>query len=361
MPNAKTIAFVSQGLNLQGTTVALYDYAVGAEAILGYRPIILINETGNHDLRVMDAFQRRFAVFGFGDISGVDRIAEREKADLAYFIKAGTPDGWVTRTIPSAVHAVFATWPRDAHGDSYAYISEWLATRCTGGRAPYVPHIVHVDDARGDLRTELGIPRDALTLGCHGGIDSFDVPCARLALEAALERRSDLWFVGLNLRPFLHHDRAKFLPGTHDRARKRAFIETCDAMLHARHRGETFGLAVAEFSICNRPVLTYGGVRERAHIHMLGDAALVYRNERELADMLLNLDRSEIAMRNWDRYSRNYGFAPVMRKFADVFIENPVDLLKIRQAWPQPESWMPSDLIRYARGIHRAIRGKAPW
>lgn len=35
-----------------------------------------------------------------------------------------------------------------------------------------------------------------------------------------------------------------------------AFIRTCDAMLHARMSGETFGLAIAEFSAHNRPVLT---------------------------------------------------------------------------------------------------------
>lgn len=37
-----------------------------------------------------------------------------------------------------------------------------------------------------------------------------------------------------------------YLPMTLDEERKSAFIRTCDAMLHARRSGETFGLAIAE-------------------------------------------------------------------------------------------------------------------
>ena len=44
------------------------------------------------------------------------------------------------------------------------------------------------------------------------------------------------------------------LPPTADVARLHAFIRSCDAMLHGRTGGETFGLACAEFSAFNRPV-----------------------------------------------------------------------------------------------------------
>lgn len=36
---------------------------------------------------------------------------------------------------------------------------------------------------------------------------------------------------------------------------KTTFINTCDAMLWARHDGETFGLAIGEFSSKNKPVI----------------------------------------------------------------------------------------------------------
>ena len=56
------------------------------------------------------------------------------------------------------------------------------------------------------------------------------------------------------------------------------FFATCDAMLHAREEGETFGMAVAEFSLRNKPVITYNGSGQydNAHVRMLGSKALLY-------------------------------------------------------------------------------------
>jgi hypothetical protein len=360
MASAKTIAFVARGIDLRGVSVALFDYAHGAEAVLGHRSLILFDEAAPNDPRAVERFRRRFPMIACRDPRELDRLLARERADLAYIMKAGAPDGWVGRAAPTAVHAVFPTWPRDAHGDSYAYISRWLASYCAGGVAPYVPHLVSVAEACGDRRIELGIPADALVVGCQGGADSFDIPFARRALAKALERRRDLWFVGLNINPFLQHERARFLPGTSDPSQKRTFIETCDAMLHARQRGETFGLAVAEFSICNRAVLTFGGSPERAHLDMLGDVALVYRSERDLVRRLIHLDRAALASGKWDCYSRDYAFEPVMRKFADVFLDNPVNPARIRAARVKPENWTPGALLRYWRSYRRGRRGKGP-
>jgi hypothetical protein len=131
-------------------------------------------------------------------------------------------------------------------------------------------------------------------------------------------------------------------------------------MLHARKRGETFGLAVAEFSLANRPVLTWDGANERAHLDMLGDSALVYRNERGLFALLTSLDRRELARRDWDRYSRDYAPAPVMARFDDVFLRNPPDPARLRSAWVGPEDYSPGGLSRYLRRIRRRLRGKSP-
>ena len=34
------------------------------------------------------------------------------------------------------------------------------------------------------------------------------------------------------------------------------FIQTCDMMIHGRTVGETFGIAIGEFSFYNKPVMT---------------------------------------------------------------------------------------------------------
>ena len=197
-------------------------------------------------------------------------------------------------------------------------------------------------------------------LGCHGGARSFDLAFAQRALASALDARRDLYFVGLNLSPFLNHERARFLPGSADPVAKRRFIDSCDAMLHARRRGETFGLAVAEFSLCNRPVLTWAGGHERAHLDMLGDAALTYRGERDLTRLLVNLDRRDLAARDWDRYSRDFASAPVMARFADVFLHNPTDPARLRSARVGPDEISLAGFARYARRLRRRLRGKSP-
>ena len=51
---------------------------------------------------------------------------------------------------------------------------------------------------------------------------------------------------------------------------KRRFINTCDAMLWARSDGETFGLSIAEFSICNKPVIACK-TGDLAHVELLKD------------------------------------------------------------------------------------------
>ena len=74
------------------------------------------------------------------------------------------------------------------------------------------------------------------------------------------------------------------LEATSDEEAKSRFIRTCDAMLHARYSGETFGLAVAEFSVHNRPVLT-SSVHDdegaaRMHINTLGARGIFYHDYR---------------------------------------------------------------------------------
>ncbi|NDB96719.1 MAG: hypothetical protein EBZ78_11285 [Verrucomicrobia bacterium] len=57
-------------------------------------------------------------------------------------------------------------------------------------------------------------------------------------------------------------------------------------MIHARDTGETFGLAVAEFAVLAKPVITFSESKERAHLEMLGKQGLLYRNGGELAEIL---------------------------------------------------------------------------
>lgn len=318
----KRIVFHSNQLSLRGTEVALYDYALYNREILGNESVIVYaGQSAANDRDVIGKFRRSFPVHAYDEFPEVDRLVERERADLFYTIKAGHRDGLVSRSVPSLVHAVFPSRPSDFHGSALAFISDWLSAYCSNRRVPVVPHIVALPRVGGDLREELGIPGNAMVFGCHGGADSFDIPFVRHCVSEAVLRRADVHFVFLNIAPFTSHDRVMFLDGTPDMGRKVKFINTCDAMLHGRNRGETFGLACAEFSACNKPVLTYERSGERNHIEALGDAAFLYRGPRSLMTLLLGLSPADIRGKDWDRYSERFSPGRVMADFRDSFID----------------------------------------
>jgi len=99
------------------------------------------------------------------------------------------------------------------------------------------------------------------------------------------------------------------------------FINTADGMLHARGIGESFGLACGEFSIKNKPVMTYAMSPQRGHIEILGDKALVYKGKTDLEAILMDFDKQVQHQRNWDAYSKNFAPKAIMLKFEEVFIK----------------------------------------
>ena len=316
------IGFQSNQLSLTGTEVALYDYAHHNECELLNKSVIFYqrHHPGNDEIAIK-RFQSRFEVISYTDITDLDRGLVRSGCDLLYAIKGGKRDRIVSRVVPTMVHAVFPTNPLQIHGASYAYISPWLSKNCALGSIPAVPHIVEMPTPGGNLRAELGIPKDAIVVGGYGGRRSFDVPCAIAAVRQALERDSQIRFLFMNFEPFLAHPRAIFLPGVSDMGRKADFIATCDAMLHARLQGESFGLAVGEFSVLNKPVMAYRYSKHTHHLAMLGARGLIYQDSASLLSHLASLPRYLESNRDWDCYSQTCNPHVVMTEFEQYLIK----------------------------------------
>ena len=72
-------------------------------------------------------------------------------------------------------------------------------------------------------------------------------------------------------------------------------MNSSDYMIHARSRGETFGLAIAEFSIRNKPVISYSDSPEKAHLDILDDKCFKYSSRDELFNLLINLDKNSLS------------------------------------------------------------------
>jgi hypothetical protein len=58
----------------------------------------------------------------------------------------------------------------------------------------------------------------------------------------------------------------------------------------------------------------------KAHLHMLGEKALKYKNEQELTSYLLQIDKAYVNDINWDCYSERFSPQKVMKQFNEIFI-----------------------------------------
>lgn len=318
------IIFHENQLAYRGTSNALYNYAFFNEELWGNESVIMHNKANkNNHAPAVERFKKRFKVIGYDDISQIEGLVKQENANLFYAIKQGKKDGVEVSCCKTAIHTVFKV--NEPHGDVYAYVSKWLAEEMTGGELPYVPHMIYVEPNNTSLREELGIPKDAVVFGRHGGSDTFDIPFAKKAVKEIARKRKDIYFVFMGTESFVRksifrpYKNIIFLPATVEETYKARFINTCDAYLHARKQGESFGIAIGEFSVKNKPVITWSGSKENSHIDILGDKALLYKDKAELKDIMLHFSPDNT--KNWDAYSEEFSPEKVMQKFKTVFID----------------------------------------
>jgi hypothetical protein len=329
----KVVGFMTGQLGLRGTEVAVYDYARYNEEILGNKSFIF--SYANADMSTLEKFENRFPgrvmllgreLGGFGDIETVLLTQDGIAKDDAYFyiIKGGYNDGGLLQNVKSVVHAVFTH--NDPHGYKYAYVSDWLANHMGYNPETHaVPHIVSpLPETSDDLRGELGIPHNATVFGCYGGKTEFNIQFVHEVMKQIVSERNDVYFIFMNIHNFyadiVHdHPQTIFLDGSWDLLRKSKFINTCNAMLHARVGGETFGLACAEFSQKNKPVITYGLSGERSHLEILGEKAIQYNNRETLYDILNNLNEHMVHT-DWNCY-RQFSPEIIMNRFNNVFLQ----------------------------------------
>jgi len=314
----KTIAFHSNQLGLRGTEIALYDYANYNEEILGNKSIIMSSPHG--DLSALSKFKERFNV-ELRDFYSYQDYCDKNKIDYLYIIKAGgSSDGICLANTPCLIHAVFRA--NDPHGHKYFYVSDWLA-RDQGYDAEThgLNHIVpSLRPSAYDLRDKLGIPKNKTVFGCYGGSTEFNINFVHEVIKRITQEQDDIIFLFMNINEFCEkNDNIIHLPGTWVLEEKTSFIEACDAMIHARSGGETFGCAVAEFSIGNKPVITYNGSGERNHIELLGERGIYYNGYEDLYEILTCLNKYI----KHDDYYKSYDCCNpevIMEKFNRVFL-----------------------------------------
>ena len=314
------IAFHDNQLCERGTTVSLYDYAYYNKHYLGNESIIMYYGSDHRNVDdVIEKFKKEFKLCPYENWNqDANRILQDEGCDILYMQKAGEWDGKMAHpnVCKTIIHCVFNTHKQ--HGNVYGRISN-----CFGdNNFPVVNYMVNLPDVKCDMREELNIPEDAVVFGRIGGMDQFNITSVHKAIDKITEENSNIYFFLVNTNKFcrekkniIHYDKII------DLNKKVKFINSCDAMIHARQMGETFGAAVSEFSIKNKPVITCRGY-DNAHLDILKDKAIIYNsnNVEEIYNIFKNFDRNESKNKDWNAY-RDYSPEKVMDIFNEVFIK----------------------------------------
>lgn len=339
------IVFHSNQIAERGTETAIIDYALANEQILNNISIISFPSYKILNKERYDYIKSRFQTIEYQEKKDLHDFLVANKADLLYIIEDGEAYPDTVDLLPEKrpyktfVHAVFST--KRKHGDFYCPISNYL-NKAYHTHYPVLPHIVKpFNNTTADLRREFSIPTTATVFGGYGGKDSFDIPFVHAAVIAVAKTNPNCYFLFMNFRDFTITEQTKlrniiFLPGNTDNLYKEKFINTCDAMLHARTDGETFGLAVAEFATKNKPIITYKKplwyvpikllkwimhkreFYQTAHLMNLGKNAITYSNSKELVKILTKFNKNHISKQKISKNFLQFSEVNVMRIFNKI-------------------------------------------
>jgi len=313
------VAFHSHLLTERGSEGAMLDYARFNRSILGNGSVLCLPDRPEFEANpLLRRWQEEFSLILYRSKRDLGRRLSKEGVEALYLTKPGAYDAFLVPGVKNCVHAQFLS--DEFHGDAYAYLSPWMSEVMTGRADSFVPFYVPKFESEENLRKKLGIPIQAKVFGRHGGWDTFNIPFGRKVVTDHARLHSEDHFVFLNTEPLRGTEKlanVHYLTATVDPLEKARFLATCDALLHARWHGETFGLAVGEFAVLGKPVITFGGSRERAHLEMLGNRGLTYSNAEELRRRLKKFEPGDVwgtGYESWADASR------VMTIFREKFL-----------------------------------------
>ena len=115
----------------------------------------------------------------------------------------------------------------------------------------------------------------------------------------------DIFFVFCNTSPFIIDDRVRFIDKLISDEEKSLFIDSIDLFIHARERGETFGLSIYESLNRGTPVISYKKSKERNHIDDIKSINGLYANRNQLLYLLKDKKRF-LGMKNTTLYNDQY-------------------------------------------------------
>tara|TARA_E500000331_G_scaffold357951_1_gene421800 strand:- start:11 stop:985 length:975 start_codon:yes stop_codon:yes gene_type:complete len=319
-----SIGFFVRHFGERGTEVAIYDYAKYNIILLGNKSFIFhfSNDTKKKlgwslTKDSYEKFRAYFEVFEINDISDMKIYIKQLKLTHFYTLTHGGKDIYkftdknIWENCKTIKHCVFNASVRDANIN--LVISPEVCKN-----TQVLPHMIDLPKCKDNLRNDLKIENDKIVVGNFGGSDSFNISFVHNTIIEYLSVHENIVFLFMNNKTFNYkHKNIIQLPKNVDTLYKMKFINTCDCMLHARNIGETFGIAVGEFAVNNKPVITCRSNIHNAHIDNLENKAILYSNQIELFNIFSNIQNILYSRNDWKAYS-DFSANKVITKFSDI-------------------------------------------
>ena len=312
----KRIAFHCTQLCERGDAVALHDYAYYNREILNNESVIFYKVNKINKECVITKFKREFICVTYETNQQLEDLVQQYDVDYMYNICWGNPnEDYNQISCPILWHAIFTNAPFSRNNkppgfDRYAVISRYLTDKYSCNKS-FVPHMINMPkcEPSDNLRKKYGIPKDAFVLGRYGGSDSFDIGYVHQAIREILQEHSDIYFIFANTNVFYSHPKIIYMDTLIEQIDKARFIQTCDMMIHGRTVGETFGIAIGEFSFYNKPVMTNFSVpignllSDNCHVEILGKKGFIYKSCDEVKSIIQKMYINGIdKTKNWKAY-----------------------------------------------------------
>ncbi len=324
------IGFLSNKLTLRGTEIALFDYAYFNETLLNNNSIIITRpyDKVKHERDTSEEayfkFSKRFKVEFYHQQNDIDDIVSKHNINILYIIKNGMyNDNVYTTRCRNAIHCVFGTYfpvpPPLLNSSKIAVISNPVNERCNSN-FPIVPHMINIPISNINLKTELNIPSNSLVFGTYSGSDA-NVPYILEVVKRIVNEDKNIYFIFMNIEPFIDHPKVIFIRGTANMEVKSRFINTCDGMLYSRQLGETFGIAIGEFSMHNKPIICCREAEDKFHLQTLGSNCLLHSNAEQLYEILTHWNIYKKNINVNDNKYKIYTPEYVMNIFKKTFID----------------------------------------
>jgi hypothetical protein len=311
------IGFWDNQLCERGTTTSLYDYAYYNQTFLRNRSYIFYDKNNIENKKeVIIKFKMQFVVHGTNNFTEVDNFIKEYNITHLYIIKYGTKDDRISKIAKNCIHCVFTCI--EPHGDIYSSISKCVYGNY--GKYPVVPHMINLPSHNDNMREKLQIPKEAIVFGGYGGKTSFSITFVHQVVYSIAKNNKNIYFLFANFNKFCPDlPNIIHLQMITNLNEKVSFINTVDAMLWARHDGETFGITIGEFSSKNKPVIAMK-IGDLAHVELLGNKAFWYSDENTLQDILLNFNPEKEKNKDWNAFN-DYTPEKVMNVFKNIYLQ----------------------------------------